>query len=473
MSKQAFIVTGLGYGDEGKGTITHWLSHRHRAHTVIRTGGPQALHHVVTASGKAHVFSQFGSGTLRGSATHLSRAMLIEPHGILCEGDALVYQSGIRGVFEMMTIHEDALVISPFQAIAGRVRELVRGAHRRGSVGIGVGETIRDSEILGDRAIRVKDLIGTSLRAKLEAIQSYKWQEFEHLADRAADISEDARERVQFELFQMASPDTIEWAMERFAELARRVRTVDTGYVATHILGSPGTVVLEGSQGVLLDRYHGFHPYTTQVRTTPAAAHEYLRECGYDGDVKSLGILRAYHTRHGGGPFVSESAELTKALPDEINKEHPWQGNFRVGHFDLIAARYALAACGSGSIDGLAITCIDRIAERAAWHLCDAYDMSQPAPDEMETLFQMDDGLVTGINVSSGLEGAAQLARQEVVGRLLGQCVPKLAAIDMSSSLQEVIDVCVSTLQEKLSTPVVVVSTGQTEQDKIEIEKGQ
>lgn len=474
MNKKAFIVTGLGYGDEGKGTLTHWLSCRHGAHTVIRIGGPQALHHVVSKNGTSHVFSQFGSGTLRGAATHLSKHMVIDPHAILKEGEALIYECGIRGVFDMMTIHEDALVITPFQAIAGRLRELLRGKERRGSVGIGVGETVLDADILKEGAIRVKDLRKPFLRKKLESIQCYKWAEFEECADRASVIPPEVQKRVQLELGELKDSDTVEWAIERFTELAKRVHIVNTDYVVKRILGIPGTVVFENSQGVLLDPVQGFHPYTTKVRTTPLAAKNIIRECGYDGDVKSLGILRAYHTRHGAGPFVSESTELTTQLPDSTNKEHPWQGSFRVGYFDMIATRYAIEACGKESIDGLVLTCLDRIWPRGSWKICDAYTMPHTIPNA-ESVFSIHNNIIVGIKADAEGSGARHLTRQEKIGQVLQGCVPHITTLAISSGNPQecLINLCASTLKEILGIPVVTVSVGETEGDKIEIEKGQ
>ncbi|MBI5152856.1 MAG: adenylosuccinate synthetase, partial [Parcubacteria group bacterium] len=212
VEKKAFIVTGLGYGDEGKGTVTHWLSSHYEAHTVIRTGGPQALHRIVTKNRAEHVFSQFGSGTLRGSTTHLSSQMIIDPHAILGEGEHLKYAQGIHNVFDMLTIHEDAIVITPFQAIAGRLRELLRGDNRHGSVGIGVGETVLDAEMLGNVAIRVKDLVSPHLREKLHVIRQQKLITFEEIRDRASFIPSEAREQVRREMAELEDLDTIEWA---------------------------------------------------------------------------------------------------------------------------------------------------------------------------------------------------------------------------------------------------------------------
>ncbi|MBI5733091.1 adenylosuccinate synthetase [Candidatus Jorgensenbacteria bacterium] len=458
--KQIFIVTGLGYGDEGKGGTTHWLCSTHRAHTVIRTGGAQAFHRVLTASGKEHIFSQFGSGTLRGSATHLSKNMVIDPHAILAEGEALKHEQGISSVFETLTIHEDALVISPFQLIAGRLREILRGKNRYGSVGIGIGETILDAEIPEAIPIRAKDLTKPDIAEKLEAIRLHKLTEFEALADRASLVSDEIREAVCSKVNELENHDIVQWAVERFAELAKRVRIVDTDYVAEKILSVPGTIVVESSQGVLLDRWYGFHPFITKVRAVPEIAFNLIDECNYDGEVKSFGILRAYHTRHGSGPFVTENQKLTKELPDTTNGNHAWQGSFRVGYFDMVAAKYAIEAC-RGFIDGLVITCLDRIQSPDVWEYCDAYQLPTDT---------VHDGFFS-INKRGGVEriiarhktGNEQSERQEKLGNFLRTCTPTLMTAPKDS--------IIPTIEGNLGLPVIVKSFGPTENDKIEIIK--
>ncbi|MEK7498238.1 MAG: adenylosuccinate synthetase, partial [Patescibacteria group bacterium] len=442
MEQKAFIVTDLSYGDVGKGTVTHWLSSLHKAHTVIRTGGPQALHRVVTTGGAEHVFSQFGSGTLRGSATHLSSQMIIDPHAILKEGEHLKYVQGIHNIFDLLTIHEDAIVITPFQAIAGRLRELLRGKNRHGSVGIGVGETVLDAETLGDLAIRAKDLMGSHLREKLHIIRQHKLVAFEEVRDRASFIPLEVRESVRAEIAELEDLDTLEWAVERFTELVKRVRIVDTEYVSRNILNVPGTVIFEGSQGVLLDRFLGFHPYTTKVRTTTSTAFDLLKECAYTGDVKSFGVLRAYHTRHGAGPFVTESQSLTEQLPDATNKDHPWQGSFRVGSFDAVAARYALEAAGRTLIDGLVITCLDRLQRHKIWEVCNAYTPLNQI-SEAQSFFQYDGNNIINIATGTVLENGQRLERQAELGKLLYRCIPKNTAFDISSEPKQFLSLCV------------------------------
>ncbi len=451
-AKKAFVITGLGYGDEGKGKTTHWLCSKHKAHTVVRTGGPQALHRVVSSNGQEHVHAQFGSGTLSGSATHLSKNMVIDPYAILAEGRALKYELGIKDIFERLTIHENALVITPFQAIANRLRELARKDARHGSVGVGVGETVIDAELFEETAVRAKDLKRPKLLLdKLEAIKKRKTRELEEIISRADNLPKIARDRARLETNNLKNDGTIEWAVGWFAELVSAADIVDDNYFSEKILGVDGTVVFEGSQGVMLDRLLGFHPYTTKVRTIPEIALSLIRECAYDGNIESLGVLRTYHTRHGAGPFVSECAELTKKLPDATNSDHPWQGKFRVGYFDIVAAKYAIGACGAtGNLNGLVITCVDRIEPLGEWKICGSY---KNGPETID-------------NIAVSLEtGERQLKYQEKLGQLLCRCRPNITVFKTKG---RAIGLCSDILSSELNLPVTAVSVGPTEKNCVE-----
>ena len=439
MSHQAFIVTGLGYGDEGKGSIVDWLTVEHRVNTVIRTGGPQALHRVVTSAGHEHVFSQFGSGTLRGAATHLSCNMICAPSALLREGLLLANLCG-RDVFSEVTIHADCLLVTPIQAVTGRVRELLRGDGRRGSVGVGVGETVRDSTKRGERALRARDLSSPHLGEKLRDLWQDKWSEYESSTDRASGLREPMGAKVRAQMALISNGDLLHQTIKEFVELAQRIRIVDDDYVTEKILSPSGTVVFEGSQGVLLDRVYGFYPYTTKVRSTPETSSEILTASGYRGEVHSLGILRSYATRHGFGPFVTEDAILTKALPDARNHNDDWQGNFRIGHFDAVATLYATKVCGPQAFDALVITCLDRTNKLDNWSACTAYYNSST-----ETILNANTLLQYKNNPAGHLS------------TLLDACQPVL----QSGSGKPV-----ETIAELIGIPVYAVSTGVTEKDK-------
>src|SRR5437763_522887 len=127
--RQAILIADLGYGDAGKGATVDYLARLTAAHTVVRyNGGAQAAHNVVAPDGRHHTFAQFGSATfLPGVRTHLSRFMVLHPLAMVREAEHL----GVLGITDALgrtTIDGDALVISPYQQAANRLRELARGA---------------------------------------------------------------------------------------------------------------------------------------------------------------------------------------------------------------------------------------------------------------------------------------------------------------------------------------------------------
>jgi adenylosuccinate synthase len=128
--------------------------------------------------------------------------------------------------------------------------------------------------------------------------------------------------------------------------------------------------VFESAQGVLLDQLHGFYPHVTKSDTTFRLALELLDSAGFNGERTKVGLLRGYSTRHGAGPFVSEDTSLN--LPACHNAENEWQGRFRLGWFDVVAARYALRVVGG--VDCLAITNLDRMSGLKEVKICTLYN---------------------------------------------------------------------------------------------------
>jgi adenylosuccinate synthase len=262
--RSAIILAGLGYGDEGKGTWTDYLARTEPVHTVVRfNGGAQAGHNVVLPDGRHHTFAQFGSGTfVRGVNTHLSRFMLLNPLRMLREDDEL-QALGVTDALTRTSVDRRALVTTPFQVAANRLRELARGDARHGSCGMGIGETMADWLAHGDEVIFAGDLLDpVTLGRKLRHVRDLKLDQLRDLL--AALPQTDAVER---ERRILLDPDVIETCMRAYSHLAGEVRLVDEAYLGT-LLVLDGTVVFEGAQGALLDEWRGFHPYTTWSTTT-------------------------------------------------------------------------------------------------------------------------------------------------------------------------------------------------------------
>ena len=346
------IVVDLGYGDAGKGTVVDWLCARgtEPVHTVVRfNGGAQAAHNVVAPDGRHHTFAQFGSGTFTpGVRTHLSRFMLVDPLALAGEAEHL-RALGVGDALDRLTVDELALLTTPYHRAANREREVARGAARHGSCGMGIGETVAYS-LSHEDAPRVGDCLSPArLRHALTALHDWYRDEFP----------------------QGAPVPAVDDCVDAFTAFAERVRVVGGDYLSRLLRTRP--VVFEGAQGVLLDEWHGFHPYTTWSTTTFENAETLLGEAGLGRDAAyRLGVLRTYATRHGPGPFVTEDPALTADLPDRHNGTGRWQGTFRVGHLDAVALRYALEV--TGPVDGLALTHMDVAQARDDLRLCVAYE---------------------------------------------------------------------------------------------------
>lgn len=441
MMHQAFLTVDLGFGDAGKGSLVDYLTRIHGAHTVVRyNGGAQAAHRVVTSGPQPqeHVFSQFGSGTLAGAATHLSRFMLLDPPALLAEAQAL-RKLGVTDVLRRTTIDERALVITPFARAVNRLKELARGPARHGSCGMGIGETAADALIYGERVLRAGDLADEpTLRRKLEYARAVNLAKVETLRPRLPD-NEAAAQELDLLLDQSWS----DWLIDTYRDVAAQTQIVTGTHLHT-LLRKPGCVVFEGAQGVLLDEWRGFHPHTTWSTTTLANAELLLHEAGYNGDVTRIGITRAYATRHGAGPLVTEDAALSSALPDARNGLHAWQGGFRAGWLDLVLLRYARAI--AGQLDSLAVTCLDRLNGLERLLVCRHY--------------HCDGQLVTRLEPApTTYADQALLDYQASLAGRLARCRPLLEPVANPAALLEL-------LANELDLPVRIVSAGPTAADK-------
>ena len=327
-------VVDLGYGDAGKGTVVEAICAAEQVTAVIRfNGGAQAAHNVVTENGRHHTFAQFGSGTLRGVPTHLSRFVVVDPLALAAEAAAL------GNPFHLLTIDEGALLATPWHRAANRARERRRGADRHGSCGLGIGQTMEYALSNADAPRAADALSPARLRTRLALV----------------------RDRLTESYGPLDAPP-LDDVVAAFLAFGRAVSIVDQSRLDR--LLAAGRCVFEGAQGVLLDEWRGWHPYTTWSTTTfdnvTALCSSFAR----------LGVVRTYTTRHGAGPLVT-AAPLD--LPEAHNGTAEWQGAFRVGHFDAVAHRYAIEV--AGGVDGLAVTHLDVPPRVPELRVCTSYEV--------------------------------------------------------------------------------------------------
>lgn len=456
--KTAHVVVDLGFGDAGKGTIIDWLARTRGAGTVVRfNGGAQAGHNVVAPDGRHHTFSQFGSATfVPGVRTHLSRHMVVSPLAMLVEAKRLA-EKGVVDAFARTTISADALVVTPFQRAANRLREIARGDGRHGSCGMGIGETVSDSLTVGRSVLRAGDLRdAVTLRRKLRWLQAHKREQMREAILRCRGFA-----NATPEIETLEDDAVVASVISAYGEFTRQANVVEDEFLGG-ILDAPGAVLFEGAQGVLIDEWRGFHPFTTWSTCTFDNALALLGEHGYDGRVERLGVVRAYGVRHGPGPFPTEDADLAAAIPDMHNRMDDWQRQFRIGWFDAVAMRYAVAACGG--IDALAVTGIDRLRGIGDWRFCDAYVLHPPGRDD-EGLFEHPDGradVATGIALGPPRDLAYQQALTAALGKVAPWYAPSTSSLDFAVQTEEHL----GRIADALGAPVRVASFGPTADDK-------
>ncbi len=420
---RAIVVTDLTFGDAGKGSITDALVRRGAGLAVRYNGGAQAAHTVIDDEGRCHIFHQFGSGTLvEGAETFLSRFMMVNPLALYGEEEAL-REIGVTNAFERMHIDERALVTTPYHVVANRLREIARAGQRHGSCGMGIGETAADALEHESQALRFGDLTrGKVLQQKLRWHRDYKRRQLDALTPQLNQLPQQTlKEKVSPLLDQLHSEDELEAAVEVFAFVANRVNVESAGFLASR-MQEPGCTIFEGAQGVLLDEDWGFHPHTTWSRTTSANALELIREVGADISTTVLGLTRAYQTRHGAGPFPTEDESVTRALNEPHNPTNDWQGPFRAGWLDLPLLRYAIRA--NRRVDGLVITCLDRVEKLPELRVGSGYTLDsvlwEPEPHLVSLAQRAEEGRsLRDVNVSYTSMPDEPEAYAMVVSRLL------------------------------------------------------
>lgn len=453
---RVILVSGLGYGDEGKGTTVDFLAHTFSdVHTVVRAnGGAQAVHHVITSDGKLHAFRQFGSASfVRQIRTHHSRFMLVSPPHLLSEAKELT-SLGVGDVLSRLTIDEQTPLITPWHRAANWLREIARNRGQHGTTGMGISEVMRDVVSAAPDLLYAGDLRNAQLTAR-KVYQIRRRKQIE-VIELIRGLSQPFSERAQTALNAFSDEETLSAYLWSCHNLRQQVGVVAGEYLGA-VLNQDGTVVFEGAQGALLDEWYGFHPHTTWSTTTFDNPLALLAEQGYHSDVTRLGVLRAYGTRHGAGPFVTEDLKLTQALPDWHNRNDGWPGDFRVGWFDLVTARYALAVANGA--EGLSLTCLDRIHCLPETKVAVAYRYHGTASiNELSAFFEVESSNDIPRIVAIKVDRSRNLERQAALTNHLSYCSPEYVTMLPEKFL--------SFATGQLPVPIVVTSYGPKARDK-------
>ncbi len=341
-------IVGLQWGDEGKGKIVDLLSAK--AEAVVRFQGGHNAGHTLVIDGTTYKLSLLPSGIVRGKVGVIGSGVVIDPQALQKE-IATVQQSGLAVTADTLKISDRATLILSIHRELDMMRERAAGSARIGTTGRGIGPAYEDK--VGRRAVRVGDLSDiATLEQRIERLCVH------HNALRAHVGLDPVDEAALLAELQTAASILLPYA----TPVHRLLR--DLSVVGKRVL-------FEGAQGVLLDVDYGTYPYVTSSSTIAAQAAvgsgSGAHNVGY-----VLGVLKAYATRVGEGPFPTE---LKNATGERIAQRGREVGTVtgrarRCGAFDAVAAREASILCG---VHGLALTKLDVLDEEATLQICTGY----------------------------------------------------------------------------------------------------
>lgn len=468
MNKKVIVVGGVGAGDEGKGTIVDYLAQKYNPRLFLRyNGGSQPLHHVVRPDGIVHGFRQIGSGTLAcpKARTYLSRFMVVDPFFLHEEINELSAQKGLKYDRGRIIIDRDCIVVTPFHRLINQMLEISRFKKRLGSCGHGIGEAMKDWVNFGEDVLLAGDLLDKqkTLR-KLKHLLVAKVDLAEQLVEEAGPYIFEPTLKLRDKLAELYGYSTrLERLSQQYYDL------VGFGFlklgdhkILKRLLNKTETVIFEGAQGALLDPVLGFTPYVTKTKTTFDNADDVLGDVGYTGDTLKIGVMRAYSTRHGVGPFVTEDPKLSSLIPDQHNKNNEWQGPFRIGWPDLVATRYALDIMRH--VDYLAMTNLDRFMSLPKIRVCNAYTTNTGSPSSsLNAFFEYTQNRKSKIIKGIKIPEDPKVTQLELT-KLLGKCQPVYKVLSNSKE-QTYTDF----FEEQLGVKIALISRGPTHKDKVEI----
>jgi adenylosuccinate synthase len=356
------VVVGMQWGDEGKGKIVDFLTDRVGA--VVRFQGGHNAGHTLIIAGEKTVLHLIPSGILReGITCVIGNGVVIHLPSLLQEIERL--ESRGVSVMERLRISAACPLILPTHIELDRARETARGTNAIGTTGRGIGPAYEDKA--GRRSLRVSDLFNPG------------------------GFSERLAAAMEFHNFMLVhyhglSPVDVQTTLDEWLQLAERIKPAvgDTaGYLESQ-RRSGVNLLFEGAQGALLDVDHGTYPYVTSSNTTAgfAATGTGLGLGAFD---YVLGVVKAYTTRVGAGPFPTE---LFDDMGRHLARVGAEVGSTtgrprRCGWFDAVAARRAVLHNG---ITGLCVTKLDVLDGLDRLKICVGYRLGGQVVDHTPAL---------------------------------------------------------------------------------------
>ncbi|MEO6433569.1 MAG: adenylosuccinate synthase [Sphingomicrobium sp.] len=343
-------VIGAQWGDEGKGKIVDWLASR--ADTVVRFQGGHNAGHTLVVGDKVYKLSLLPSGIVRGTPSIIGNGVVLDPWALKEEIEKIIGQ-GVAITPEVLRIAETCPLILPLHCDLDGYREDASGAGKIGTTRRGIGPAYEDK--VGRRAIRVCDLA--------------------HLDDMGPQLDRLCAHHDALRVGFGAPPVDRDALLASLREIAPFVlpyaKPVWRDLDAAHRAGKK--ILFEGAQGVLLDVDHGTYPFVTSSNTVAGTTGS-GSGMGPSAAGFVLGIVKAYTTRVGSGPFPTEQDnEIGEKLGTRGHEFGTVTGRKRrCGWFDAVLVRQAAAVSG---VTGIALTKLDVLDTFETIRICTGYTL--------------------------------------------------------------------------------------------------
>jgi adenylosuccinate synthase len=352
-------VIGAQWGDEGKGKLVDWLSER--ADVIVRFQGGHNAGHTLVIGDKVFKLSLLPSGIVRpGKLSVIGNGVVLDPWALMAEIEKLRGQ-GVEITADNLQIAENAPLILPVHRDLDQLREAAAGNAKIGTTGRGIGPAYEDK--VGRRAVRVSDLFDdATLETRLDRLLAHHDALRKGLGETPID-----REALREALREIA-PQVAPYAHPVWRTLAEKRR-------------SGARILFEGAQGALLDVDFGTYPFVTSSNTLAGMA-AVGSGLGPDAVGYALGIVKAYTTRVGEGPFPTE-------LHDEIGQRLGERGREfgtvtgrkrRCGWFDAALVRQT---CQVAGVKGIALTKLDVLDGLDELRICTGYRLDGRTLDHL------------------------------------------------------------------------------------------
>lgn len=412
------VVLGTQWGDEGKGKIVDLLTDS--AKYAVRYQGGHNAGHTLVIDGEKTVLHLIPSGILRDDLMSIiGNGVVLSPAALL-EEMKMLEARGVP-VRDRLRISEACPLILPYHIALDQAREVARGNKAIGTTGRGIGPAYEDK--VSRRALRVGDLFDTEkFAAKLKEVMEYH----------------------NFVLTNYYKVDAVDYqkTLDETLEVADLLKSmvVDVTELLDTARKTGEKIMFEGAQGTLLDIDHGTYPYVTSSNTTAGgvATGTGFGPCHVE---YVLGIIKAYTTRVGSGPFPTEQFnEVGQYLADKGHEVGATTGRGRrCGWLDLVAMRRAIQL---NSITGLCLTKLDVLDGLEELQLCTGYKLEDGTVTNVAPMSADDYEKVTPVYES--MPGWSDVT----VGQTDHSKLPQ-AALNYIARIEEILEV-----------PVHIISTG-------------